>query len=127
MSEEITTDENKVSEDLESQNAENLAKLINDWNSMIDNMNCSGMTGANILSPKVANDEYDFIWVMLWDSQKGRDDCWDDWTENQQLNWDYLIDGIMQYDLDNVYLFKLGLSNFCSNFVRLIIYYCSNS
>lgn len=111
-------------------NAENLAMLINDWNSMIDDMNCSGMTGANILSPKVAAEGYDFIWVMLWNSQKGRDECWDDWTENQQLNWDYLIDGIMQYDLDNVYLFKPtvgkspNMENTSGSFVNTF-YFCT--
>ena len=26
-----------------------------------------------------------------------------DWTSNLQSNWDTMIDGIMQYDLDNVY------------------------
>ena len=50
-------------------------------------------------------DGYDFIWVLLWDSQSSRDACWDDWTSNLQSNWDTMIDGIMQYDLDNVYLF----------------------
>ena len=85
--------------------AENLAMLITSWNGMIDSMNCSGMQGANILTPEVANEGYDFIWVMLWDSQQGRDTCWDDWTANQQSDWDVKIDGIMQYDLDNVYLF----------------------
>tara|TARA_Y100000748_G_scaffold295344_1_gene286982 strand:- start:49 stop:822 length:774 start_codon:yes stop_codon:yes gene_type:complete len=108
----------------------NLAKLINDWNSMIDDMSCSGMTGANILTPKVSNEGYDFIWVMLWDSQEGRDECWDDWTENQQLNWDYLIEGIMQYDLDNVYLFKptIGkepnMENTSGSFVNTF-YFCT--
>ena len=85
--------------------AENLAMLVNKWNSIIDGINCSSMTGANILSPKAANDGYDFIWVLLWDSQDGRDECWADWTENQQAAWDITIDGIMEYDLDNVYLF----------------------
>ena len=83
--------------------SENLAMLITSWNGMIDSMNCSGMQGANILTPEVANEGYDFIWVMLWDSQQGRDTCWDDWTANQQSDWDVKIDGIMQYDLDNVY------------------------
>ena len=106
------------------------ANLVSQWNSMIDNMNCSGMTGANILTPKVKDPRYDFIWVMLWDSQESRDECWDDWTENQQLNWDYLIDGIMQYDLDNVYLFKPtvgknpNMENTSGSFVNTF-YFCT--
>ncbi len=111
-------------------NAENLASLISNWNTMIDDMNCSSMTGANILSPKVKDDRYDFIWVMLWDSQDGRDECWDDWTENQQSNWDYLIDGVMKYDLDNVYLFKATIGknskeeNTTGSFVNTF-YFCT--
>ena len=110
--------------------AENLAMLINKWNSIIDGINCSAMTGANILTPKAANDGYDFIWVLLWDSQDGRDQCWADWTENQQAAWDVTIDGIMEYDLDNVYLFKptLGKSpkmeNNTGSFVNTF-YFCT--
>ena len=88
-------------------NAENLAMLINSWNGIIDNMDsCSAIRGANILTPEVANEGYDFIWVLLWDSQNGRDACWDDWTANQQSAWDVTINGIMEPDFDNVYLFK---------------------
>ena len=87
-------------------NTENLAMLITSWNGIVDNMDCSGMRGANILIPEVANEGYDFIWVMLWDSQSGRDECWEDWTTNQQSAWDVRIDGIMEPDFDNVYLFK---------------------
>ena len=85
---------------------ENLAMLINSWNNMIDNMECSGMSGANILVPEVKNEGYDFIWVMLWSSMDGRNKCWDDWTENKQSEWDVTINGIMEYDLNNVYLFE---------------------
>ena len=48
-------------------NSENLAKLINEWNQIITD---SGMVmdGANILTPTVANDNYDFIYKIkkLW-------------------------------------------------------------
>ena len=86
--------------------AENLAMLINKWNGMIDGMQCKGMTGANILTPEVESDGYDFIWVLLWNSKSSRDECWDDWTTNKQPEWDVIIDGIMQPDFDNVYLFE---------------------
>ena len=59
---------------------------------MIDDAMCSGMMGANILTPEVANEGYDFIWVLLWDSQNSRDVCWDDWTTNLQSNWDSMIE-----------------------------------
>ncbi len=37
-------------------NTENLAMLITSWNGIVDNMDCSGMRGANIISPEVANE-----------------------------------------------------------------------
>ena len=86
--------------------AENLANLIDMWNGMLDDMGCS-LNGANILTPEVANEGYDFIWVHLWTSQTARDNCWNDWTgSSYQSDWDEAINGIMSYDLENVYLFK---------------------
>ena len=38
--------------------ADNLAMLIRSWNGMIDDAMCSGMTGANILTPEVSNEGY---------------------------------------------------------------------
>jgi hypothetical protein len=86
--------------------AENLANLIDMWNGMLDDMGCS-LNGANILTPEVANEGYDFIWVHLWTSQTARDNCWNDWTgSSYQSDWDEAINGVMSYDLENVYLFK---------------------
>ena len=68
--------------------AENLANLIDMWNGMLDDMGCS-LNGANILTPEVANEGYDFIWVHLWTSQTARDNCWNDWTgSSYQSDWD---------------------------------------
>ena len=110
--------------------AENLASLIDIWNNMLDEMGCS-LNGANILTPKVSNEEYDFIWVHLWTSLKARDDCWETWTtKNYQSSWDDSIDGIIDYDLNNVYLFKptTGRSpkkqNISGTFVNTF-YFCS--
>ena len=64
------------------------------------------MTGAKILTPEEKSDRYDIIWVLLWNSKNSRDECWDDWTTNKQAEWDVIIDGIMQPDFDNVYLFE---------------------
>tara|TARA_B100001564_G_scaffold175902_1_gene148018 strand:+ start:134 stop:889 length:756 start_codon:yes stop_codon:yes gene_type:complete len=86
--------------------ANNLANLINTWNKMLDDMGCM-LNGANILTPEAANQGYDFIWVHLWTSQSARDECWNAWSgSSYQEEWDKAIDGVMQYDLNNVYLFK---------------------
>lgn len=87
--------------------ADNLANAVNTWNQMLDDMKCS-LNGANILTPEVANDGYDFIWVHLWTSQSARDECWNTWSgSSYQADWDKAIEGIMQYDLNNVYLFDI--------------------
>ena len=84
--------------------AENLANAINTWNKMLDDMQCS-LNGANILTPEVANDGYDFIWVHLWTSQSARDECWNTWSgSTYQSDWDKAIEGVMQYDLSLIHI-----------------------
>ncbi len=82
----------------------NLASVINAWNAMIDEMGCS--LNANILSPEVASEGFDFIWAHIWESETARDECWNNWGDNYKAEWDMTIDGIMNYDLNNVYMFK---------------------
>ena len=53
-------------------NAENLANLINEWNIIITESGMD-MLGANILTPTLANEDFDFIWVMRWRSMSARD------------------------------------------------------
>ena len=87
-------------------NAENLAMLITKWNDIIDSTSCE-MNGANILTPTEKNENYDFVWVLLWPSVDARDACWDDWTLNHAAEWDKTIDGIMSYDPANAYMFEI--------------------
>ncbi len=82
----------------------NLANVINEWNTMIDKMECS--LNANILSPEAANEDFDFIWTHIWESESARDECWNIWGDYYKADWDMTIDGIMSYDLNNVYMFK---------------------
>ena len=84
-------------------NEVNLANVINYWNAMIDEMGCS--LNANILTPEVANEGFDFIWTHIWESQSARDECWNNWGDNYKTEYDKTIEGIMSYDLDNVYMF----------------------
>ena len=83
---------------------ENLSMVVGYWNAMIDEMGCT--LNANILTPDNANDGFDFIWAHIWTSEAARDNCWENWGENFKSDWDTTIDGIMKYDLDNVYMFK---------------------
>ncbi len=54
----------------------------------------------------VASEGFDFIWAHIWESQTARDKCWNNWGENYKADYDKSIEGIMSYDLDNVYMFK---------------------
>ena len=89
----------------ENFNGENLAMLINKWNSIIDSSPCD-MEGANILTPTEKRENYDFVWVLLWPSVEARDECWTDWSDNHSSDWDKTIDGIMSYDPTNAFMFK---------------------
>ena len=83
---------------------ENLSMVVGYWNAMIDEMGCT--LNANILTPDNANDGFDFIWAHIWTSETARDNCWENWGENYKSDWDTSIAGVMEYDLENVYMFK---------------------
>ena len=86
--------------------AQNLAKLINEWNQIITDSGMA-MNGANILTPTVSSDNYDFIWVMKWPSMSARDAGWDYWMTNASEQWTQSIEGIMSFDPDNAFAFKV--------------------
>ena len=88
-------------------NAENLAKLINEWNVVITESGMD-MLGANILTPSQSNDGFDFIWVMRWPSMSARNAGWDWWnTSGAQDNWAESINGIMSFNIENVFPFEV--------------------
>ncbi|MDA7778563.1 hypothetical protein N8965_02285 [Gammaproteobacteria bacterium] len=88
-------------------NAENLAKLINEWNVVITESGMD-MLGANILTPSQSNDGFDFIWVMRWPSMSARNAGWDWWNSSgAQDNWAESINGIMSFSIENVYPFEV--------------------
>ena len=87
-------------------NAENLAKLINEWNVVITESGMD-MLGANILTPSQSND--DFIWVMRWPSMSARNAGWDWWNSSgAQDNWAESINGIMSFSIENVFPFEVA-------------------
>ena len=88
-------------------NAENLAKLINEWNVVITESGMD-MLGANILTPSQSNDGFDFIWVMRWPSMSARNAGWDWWNSSgAQDNWAESINGIMSFSIENVFPFEV--------------------
>ena len=88
-------------------NAENLAKLINEWNVVITESGMD-MLGANILTPSQSNDGFDFIWVMRWPSMSARNAGWDWWNSSgAQDNWAESINGIMRFSIENVFPFEV--------------------
>ena len=88
-------------------NAENLAKLINEWNVVITESGMD-MLGANILTTSQSNDGFDFIWVMRWPSMSARNAGWDWWNSSgAQDNWEESINGIMSFSIENVFPFEV--------------------
>ena len=87
-------------------NAQNLAKLIDEWNQIITDSGMA-MNGANILTPTVSSENYDFIWVMQWPSMSARDAGWDYWMKNASEQWSQSIEGIMSFDTDNAFAFNV--------------------
>ena len=88
--------------------AENLAKLINEWNVVITE-SVMDMLGANILTPSQSNDGFDFIWVMRWPSMSARNAGWDWWNSSgAQDNWAESINGIMSFSIENVFPFEVA-------------------
>ena len=84
---------------------EKLADLVIKWNALVDTAGYD-INRANILTPHVESDRYDFIWVMTFPSMDVRNAVWDDWMANHAEEWDATIAGIMSYNTEDVYAFK---------------------
>lgn len=54
---------------------EALNKKIAEWNAIFDETGYD-VIGANILTPRQPNEDYDFVWVMRWPSIAARDAAW---------------------------------------------------
>ena len=68
-------------------------------------MGCQ-MDGANIITPKEDQENFDFIWMMVWPSEQARDACWSDWLENHDAEWRETISGVWDYSSENAFLFS---------------------
>ena len=86
--------------------SQNLAKLIDEWNQIITDSGMA-MNGANILTPTVSSEGYDFIWVMQWPSMSAREAGWEYWTANASEQWTQSIEGIMSFNPDNAFAFNV--------------------
>ena len=84
---------------------EKLEDLTAQWNKKIDSMGCQ-MDGANIITPKEDQENFDFIWMMVWPSEQARDACWSDWLENHDAEWRETISGVWDYSSENAFLFS---------------------
>ena len=90
---------------------ESFASLIDTWNGMIDEMSCE-MNGANILTPREENENFDFLWMIAWPSEDARDDCWFEWLNGNELEWNEAIEGIIEVNIDNAFLFDTEIGRF---------------
>ena len=84
---------------------ESFALVVDKWNDLID-AQAYKMNGANILTPLIEVEGYDFIWVMLWPSMDARNAAWDHWMTNVDSEWQDAIEGVMSFNLNNVFAFE---------------------
>lgn len=76
------------------------------WNELIDASE-SDITTVNLLFPREANDNYDFIWVMVWPSLEAREAGAAYWTANDlDSSWLKEIEGVFSYDAADSYMFS---------------------
>jgi hypothetical protein len=64
-----------------------------------------GLMLAAVMTPKVENDNFDFLWVMAWPSQEARDNAWSDWAANHEAAWLELTQNTFTYSAEHAYGF----------------------
>lgn len=60
---------------------------------------------AAIHTPRVANENFDFLWVMVWPTVDARNNAWADWGENHEAAWLDLTSETFTYSAENAYGF----------------------
>jgi len=91
---------------------ENFLMLVEKWNERIDKTSCS-INNASVLTPKVQNENFDFLWMLVWASEEARDACYSEWLSDHEDGWQEDIAGIMSNDIDNgAFLFSQEVGRF---------------
>jgi hypothetical protein len=91
---------------------ENFDMLVEKWNARINQTSCN-INGASILTPKIKNENFDFLWMLAWPSEAARDDCYEEWLSDHEDGWQEEIAGIMSNDIDNgAFLFSQEVGRF---------------
>ena len=91
---------------------ENFQMLVEKWNDRVDQTSCS-IDSASVLTPKVENDNFDFIWMLVWPSAGARDACYTEWLSDHEDAWQTDISGIMSNDIENgAFLFSQEVGRF---------------
>jgi len=91
---------------------ENFLMLVEKWNERIDKTSCS-INNASVLTPKVQNENFDFLWMLVWPSEEARDACYSEWLSDHEDGWQEDIAGIMSNDIDNgAFLFSQEVGRF---------------
>ena len=91
---------------------ENFLMLVEKWNERIDKTSCS-INNASVLTPKVQNENFDFLWMLVWPSEEARDACYSEWLSDHEDGWQEDIAGIMSNDIYNgAFLFSQEVGRF---------------
>ena len=79
---------------------ENFQKIVKKWNERVDQTSCS-INNASVLTPKIQNENFDFLWMLVWPSEEARDACYEEWLSDHEDGWQEDIAGIMSNDIEN--------------------------
>ena len=91
---------------------ETFQMLVEKWNERVDKTSCS-INNASVLTPKVQNENFDFLWMLVWPSEGARDACYAEWLSDPEEGWQEDIAGIMSNDIDNgAFLFSQEVGRF---------------
>ena len=86
---------------------EALMEKVSLWNQMI-NAGEYEINRANLLFPRQENEDYDFIWVVLWPSVEARNAGWAYWAANDEAEWAEATEGVLSYREEDAFLFGLS-------------------
>ena len=64
-----------------------------------------GLMVAAVMTPRMENENFDFLWVMAWPSQEARDNAWADWGVNHEPAWLELTQNTFTYSAEHAYGF----------------------
>jgi len=72
------------------------------WAGIVDEAGMD-LNYAAVITPRFDNENYDFMWLMVWPTLEARDYAWKIWAERYEADWLSTSEGIFSYDGNNAF------------------------